>query len=84
MKNKDYTPMDSPMGKAMAIVIEIRQKPEMPKGPKPKNAPKLAKGWHYMPDGKVMSDAECDGEHGCMHDNGEKDSEEESYDEGDD
>lgn len=27
-------------------------------GKKPKDAPKLPKGWHYMPDGKVMKDSE--------------------------
>ena len=28
------------------------------KGKKPKDAPKLPRGWHYMPDGKVMKDSE--------------------------
>ena len=27
-------------------------------GKKPKDAPKLPKGWRYMPDGKVMKDVE--------------------------
>lgn len=81
MKYQDMTPEDSPMGKAMAIVIELREKPEMPKGPKPKDAPKIPEGWHYMPDGTVMADAECSGEHGCM---GEEDSYEEGNDEGED
>jgi len=27
-------------------------------GKKPKDAPKLPKGWHYMPDGKVMKNSE--------------------------
>ena len=27
-------------------------------GKKPKDAPKLPKGWRYMPDGKVMKDIE--------------------------
>jgi hypothetical protein len=74
---KDYTPSDTPMGKAMVIAIKIAEKPEPPKGPKPKDAAKLPEGWHYMPDGKVMSNAECDGEHGCMHG-------QESEDEGED
>lgn len=28
------------------------------KGKKPKDAPKLPEGWHYMPDGKVMKNSE--------------------------
>lgn len=32
-----------------------------PNGPKPKDAPKLPEGWHYMPDGKVMADSEHEG-----------------------
>ena len=32
-----------------------------PKGKRPKNAPKLPKGWHYMPDGTVMGDNEHEG-----------------------
>lgn len=35
---------------------------EMPKGKKPKDAVKLPKGYHYMPDGKVMSDSEMESE----------------------
>jgi hypothetical protein len=35
---------------------------EMPKGKKPKDAVKLPKGYHYMPDGKVMADSEMDSE----------------------
>ena len=35
---------------------------EMPKGKKPKDAAKLPKGYHYMPDGKVMSDSEMESE----------------------
>ena len=40
-------------------------------GKKPKDAPKLPKGWHYMPDGKVMKDSE--------HEKEEMENEEEEY-----
>lgn len=68
---------DTPMGKAMKIAVMImspkensdeeygseeEMKKEMPKGKKPKDAPKLPNGWHYMPDGKVMADSEHESE----------------------
>jgi hypothetical protein len=40
-------------------------------GKKPKDAPKLPKGWHYMPNGKVMKDSE--------HEKEEMENEEEDY-----
>ena len=46
---------------------------EEAKGKKPKDAPKLPKGWHYMPDGKVMKDSEHEKEEE------EYDEEEEDY-----
>jgi hypothetical protein len=68
---------DTPMGKAMKVAImvispkgempeedmsEEENMKEMPKGKKPKDAVKLPKGYHYMPDGKVMADSEMDSE----------------------
>jgi len=67
---------DTPMGKAMKIAIMVvspkgempeedmseENMKEMPKGKKPKDAVKLPKGYHYMPDGKVMSDSKMESE----------------------
>lgn len=59
---------DTPMGKAMKVAIMVMspEKEEdmkkMPKGKKPKDAPKLPEGWHYMPDGTVMADSEHESE----------------------
>lgn len=40
-------------------VRKAYEKAEMEvEGKKPKDAPKLPDGWHYMPDGKVMKDSE--------------------------
>ena len=37
---------------------KLKEAYEQASGKKPKDAPKLPKGWHYMPDGKVMKDSE--------------------------
>jgi len=70
---------DTAMGKAMTIAIHIctgggeheneennnmeKSEEAAPKGKRPTDAPKLPEGWHYMPDGKVMSDDEHEGEY---------------------
>ena len=50
----------------------LKEAYEEAKGKKPKDAPKLPKGWHYMPNGKVMKDSEHEKEE-------EYDEEEEDY-----
>lgn len=37
---------------------KLKEAYEQASGKKPKDAPKLPEGWHYMPDGKVMKDSE--------------------------
>ena len=37
---------------------KLREAYEEASSKKPKDAPKLPKGWRYMPDGKVMKDVE--------------------------
>lgn len=39
-------------------VDKLKEAYDEASGKKPKDAPKLPKGWHYMPDGKVMKDSE--------------------------
>jgi len=50
---------------------KLKEAYEQAKGKKPKDAPKLPKGWHYMPDGKVMKNSE--------HEEMEEEGEEEEY-----
>lgn len=38
--------------------LTLEEAYKIAKGERPKDAPKLPKGWHYMPDGKVMSEFE--------------------------
>jgi hypothetical protein len=37
---------------------KLKEAYEKAAGKKPADAPKLPKGWHYMPDGKVMKNSE--------------------------
>jgi hypothetical protein len=72
-----YSYKDTPMGKAMKIAIMVvspkgempgyemsdeEDEKETPKGKKLKDAAKLPKGYHYMPDGKVMADSDMESE----------------------
>lgn len=50
---------------------KLKEAYEQAKGKKPKDAPKLPEGWHYMPDGKVMKNSE--------HEKMEEEGEEEEY-----
>lgn len=43
----------------VAVAVDkLTEAYEKASGKKPKDAPKLPKGWRYMPDGKVVKDSE--------------------------
>lgn len=64
-------PWNSVATEVAVAVDKLTEAYEKASGKKPKDAPKLPEGWHYMPDGKVMKNSE----HEEMEEEGEEEEE---------